>query len=68
MKATYKNTPISYTSQGTGNPLVLLHGFLESKEIWKDFTEELSAKATGYLYRPPRARRIWKFRRNSHYG
>ncbi|MBZ9728207.1 alpha/beta fold hydrolase [Salegentibacter sp. JZCK2] len=42
MKVTYKNTLISFTSQGTGNPLVLLHGFLESKEIWKDFAEELS--------------------------
>ncbi len=44
MKTTYKNTPIAYTSQGTGNPLVLLHGFLESKEIWKDFADELSSK------------------------
>ncbi|PKD21415.1 alpha/beta hydrolase [Salegentibacter salinarum] len=44
MKITYKNTQISFTSQGTGNPLVLLHGFLESKEIWKDFAEELSVK------------------------
>ncbi|SKB53411.1 Pimeloyl-ACP methyl ester carboxylesterase [Salegentibacter holothuriorum] len=44
METTYKNTPISYTSQGTGNPLVLLHGFLESKEIWQDFVVELSAK------------------------
>ena len=44
MKTTYKNTPISFTSQGTGNPLVLLHGFLESKEIWQDFVVELSAK------------------------
>ncbi len=43
MKTTYKNSPIAFTSQGTGNPLVLLHGFLESKEIWKDFSEELSA-------------------------
>lgn len=42
MKTTYKNTPISYTVQGTGNPLVLLHGFLETKEIWEDFSEELS--------------------------
>jgi pimeloyl-ACP methyl ester carboxylesterase len=44
MKITYKNTPISFTSQGSGNPLVLLHGFLESKEIWQDFTDELSTK------------------------
>ncbi|MBZ9632312.1 alpha/beta fold hydrolase [Salegentibacter sp. LM13S] len=44
MRTTYKNTPISFTSQGTGNPLVLLHGFLESKEIWKEFAEEFSKK------------------------
>jgi pimeloyl-ACP methyl ester carboxylesterase len=44
MEATYKNAPISFTSQRTGNPLVLLHGFLESKEIWQDFVVELSAK------------------------
>ena len=44
MTTTYKNAPISFTSQGNGNPLVLLHGFLETKEIWKDFTAELSAK------------------------
>lgn len=44
MKITYKNTQISFTRQGTGNPLVLLHGFLESKEIWRDFAAELSVK------------------------
>jgi len=44
MKTIFKNTPISYTSQGAGNPLVLLHGFLESKTIWQDFALELSAK------------------------
>ena len=44
MKTTYKNTPIAFTSLGTGNPLILLHGFLESKEIWQEFAEKLSAK------------------------
>ncbi|MBE7639408.1 alpha/beta fold hydrolase [Salegentibacter sp. BLCTC] len=44
METTYKNTTIAYTSMGTGNPLVLLHGFLESKIIWKDFTTELAVK------------------------
>lgn len=44
MTIPYKNTSISATSQGAGNPLVLLHGFLESKEIWKDFAEELSTR------------------------
>ena len=38
----YKNTNIFYTSRGTGNPLVLLHGFLESGNIWKDFLKDYS--------------------------
>jgi pimeloyl-ACP methyl ester carboxylesterase len=44
MKIPFKNTEIHYTTLGSGNPLILLHGFLESKEIWKDFAEELSGK------------------------
>lgn len=44
MEITYKNTPIHFSSEGHGKPLVLLHGFLESKAIWKDFAEELSRK------------------------
>ncbi len=35
---------ISYKDIGEGNTIVFLHGFLESKEIWKDFTEALSKK------------------------
>jgi len=44
MHIDYLSTQIHYNEKGRGNPLVLLHGFLESKEIWKDFTEELSGK------------------------
>lgn len=44
MQIIYKNTPIHFSSEGRGNPLVLLHGFLESKEIWKDFAQELSGQ------------------------
>lgn len=40
----YKNTPLFYSSVGTGNPLVLLHGFLESSSIWEPFVGELSLK------------------------
>ncbi|WP_034918226.1 alpha/beta hydrolase [Gillisia sp. CAL575] len=40
----YKNTPLFYSSKGTGNPLVLLHGFLESSSIWHPFIEKLSEK------------------------
>lgn len=44
MKTHYKDTQIHYTSKGSGNPLVLLHGFLESSEIWEDFQDILSEK------------------------
>ncbi len=40
----YKNTPLFYRSAGIGNPLVLLHGFLESSSIWDPFIDELSEK------------------------
>ncbi len=40
----FKNTPISYLEKGKGRPLVLLHGFLESSEIWLDFINELSLR------------------------
>jgi len=40
----FKNTPISYIEQGKGRPLILLHGFLESSEIWLEFINELSLK------------------------
>ncbi|MFO8146108.1 MAG: alpha/beta fold hydrolase [Bacteroidota bacterium] len=44
MKLNYKSTELFYTTKGTGNPLVFLHGFLESTKIWEPFTEKLSAK------------------------
>jgi len=33
---------IYYSDQGSGIPIVLLHGYLESLEIWEDFAKELS--------------------------
>lgn len=44
MKLNYKSTELFYTTKGTGNPLVFLHGFLESTKIWEPFIEKLSAK------------------------
>lgn len=44
MKMTFKNTQLFYTAKGTGNPLVFLHGFLESSRIWEPFTEALAQK------------------------
>jgi pimeloyl-ACP methyl ester carboxylesterase len=40
----HKNTSISFTDQGKGNAVVLLHGFLENKEMWHAFIPELSKK------------------------
>ncbi|MBY0425744.1 MAG: alpha/beta hydrolase [Cytophagales bacterium] len=33
---------LAYTDSGNGIPLVLLHGFCESKELWTEFSIELS--------------------------
>ena len=41
---TYKNTKISYSDQGKGTALVLLHGYLENKEMWNAFIPQLSKK------------------------
>jgi pimeloyl-ACP methyl ester carboxylesterase len=40
----YKNTKISYTDSGQGTPVVLLHGFLENKKMWKDYVALFSEK------------------------
>jgi len=38
------NKKIFYSDKGKGITIVLLHGYLESLEIWKDFSIELSGK------------------------
>jgi pimeloyl-ACP methyl ester carboxylesterase len=40
----YKNTTISYNDSGEGNPIVLLHGFLENKSMWDYFTPIFTQK------------------------
>lgn len=42
----YKNGKVHYTIRGTGEVIVLLHGYLESSEIWESFAGELSEKFT----------------------
>ena len=45
MKTThFKNTSISYTDQGKGTAIVLLHGFLENKKMWDAYIPEWSKK------------------------
>lgn len=43
-KLHFKNTSISYTDQGKGTAVVLLHGFLENKKMWNAFIPEWSKK------------------------
>jgi pimeloyl-ACP methyl ester carboxylesterase len=40
----YKNTKVSYTDEGKGTTVVLLHGFLENKGMWNAFVPELTKK------------------------
>jgi len=45
MKTTnFKNTKISYTEQGKGTAVVLLHGFLENSTMWKYLVPVLNTK------------------------
>lgn len=37
----HKGASIFYTDQGTGDAIVLLHGFLENSTMWDNFTDEL---------------------------
>lgn len=40
----YKGININYSSVGKGTAIVLLHGFLENKSMWKPFIPSLSKK------------------------
>ncbi len=42
MEILFKDTPIHYTTAGSGEAVVLLHGFLESQEIWEPFIPEFA--------------------------
>lgn len=41
-KTIYKKTSISYTDEGKGKTIVLLHGFLENKTMWQAYTAILN--------------------------
>ena len=38
----FNGKKINYKDEGDGIALILLHGYLESIEIWKDFSESLT--------------------------
>lgn len=40
----HKNSKIAYSDWGKGTAVVLLHGYLENKEMWNPFISELSKK------------------------
>lgn len=44
MNVYYKNITVSYTDIGIGETIVLLHGFLENKNMWAFFIEKFQYK------------------------
>ncbi len=38
----HKQTPVYYTLEGKGFPVLLIHGFLENSSMWNDITNQLS--------------------------
>ncbi len=44
MHLTHKNIQLSYTEQGSGNTVVLLHGFLENQKMWSAYISTLTQK------------------------
>ncbi|MCH8534254.1 MAG: alpha/beta hydrolase [Flavobacteriaceae bacterium] len=58
----YKENLIYYQVEGEGEPLLLIHGFLENSTMWKDFTEKwkksklvISLDLPGHGNTPPQA-------------
>lgn len=41
---TYQNKKIAFSIKGEGQPIVLLHGYLETMDTWKSFGSKLSEK------------------------
>jgi len=41
MTIQFEGIKVSYRAEGRGKPLVLLHGYLESAEVWEPLTERL---------------------------
>ncbi len=40
----YKGEDVTYSHQGVGEPIVLLHGFLEERSMWKTIADQLQKK------------------------
>lgn len=48
MTFTYKQTKIHFTSLGEGEPIILLHGFIENSSMWTTLQKELSKTHSVY--------------------
>ena len=42
MTIKFKNINVNYEDYGQGTPLVLLHGFLETSQMWHELLPQLS--------------------------
>ena len=44
MLISFKNAKINFSDKGTGHAIVLIHGFMETSEVWKSFADRVSQK------------------------
>jgi pimeloyl-ACP methyl ester carboxylesterase len=44
MKVGFENIELEYDDRGSGHALILLHGYLEAKEVWQPFSEILEKR------------------------
>ena len=44
MEILFNNHKVCFSSEGQGKTLVFLHGFLETHDIWKEFSSQLSSE------------------------
>jgi len=44
MTIQFEGINIAYHITGSGKPVVLLHGYLETSEVWKPLTEKISGE------------------------
>ena len=66
--ASYKKTCIHDADTGTGKTVVLLHGFLESRDIWKKFAKKLSTDFRVVIIDLPGHGQTKKYWRYSYHG
>ena len=40
----FKNVKINFSDKGSGNAIMLIHGYMETSEVWKNFSDKVSQK------------------------